>query len=72
MKTARPLPYDDVVPYDKIRDYVYRKTRVMLPPRQLRRLVNARELRTIERPRRFGGGIFTRKQWLDEFIKANS
>lgn len=72
MKTIRPLPYDDVVPYDKIQDYVYRKTHVMLTPYRLRRLVTTRKLRTIERPKRFGGGVFTRKQWLDEFIRANS
>jgi hypothetical protein len=72
MPTPKPLPYDDVLPLYKVRDYIHRQTGVMITACRLGRIVNSGELRTIRRPRRYGGKIFSRRTWVDEFIERNS
>jgi len=68
----RPLPYDDVVTIDGIQDYLYRVTGTLLKKPRIRRYVRSGAIRTITRPRLYGGGIFTRRAWLDDFIRENS
>jgi hypothetical protein len=71
-KTERLLPYTDLVPRDKIQDYIYLKTKVILPRMYVMQLIGRGRIRTITRPRRYGGGMFSRRAWLDEFIETNS
>ena len=72
MPTPKPLPYDDVLPIGKVRDYIHRQTGVMITACRLGRIVNSGELRTIKRPRQYGGGTFSRRTWVDEFIERSS
>jgi len=68
----RPLPYADVVPVDRIQDYLYRKTGTLIKKPKIGGYVRSKVIRTITRPRRCGGGTFTRRAWLDDFIRRNS
>lgn len=72
MKTIRPLPYSDLVQLDKIQDYLYRKTGTLMKRPRIKECVRSGAIETITRPRRYGGGTFTRKTWLDKFIEKNS
>ncbi|NOQ21597.1 MAG: hypothetical protein GQ565_02955 [Candidatus Aegiribacteria sp.] len=71
-KPDKPLPYDDAVPYDGIQAYLCRKTGVVLTPQQIGKHITSRNIRTVTKPRKYGGGVFTRKAWLDDFIEKNS
>lgn len=68
----RPIPYDDIVTLDRIQDYVYKRTRYLAEPKEIRRWIRDRRIQTITRPRMYGGGTFTRKKWLNQFIEENS
>jgi len=72
MAVDRPLPYSDIVPIDGIQDYLYRKTGTLIKKPRISRYVRSGAIRTITRPHRAGGGTFTRRAWLDEFIQENS
>jgi len=68
----RPLPYKDVVTRDMVRDYLYRRTGVLVKEPWIEEQIRSKALRTITRPPRYGGGTFTRKAWLEDFIRMNS
>jgi len=68
----RPLPYDDVIPLEKVQDWLYRRTGTLVKEPWIRKQVRSRALRTITRPRRYGGGTFTRVAWLEDLISRYS
>jgi len=68
----KPLPYNDVVPIEKVQDYLYRKTGTLMKEPWIKKQIRSRALRTITRPERYGGGTFTRRAWLDDFIRRYS
>ena len=67
-----PLPYPDAIARDKIRDYIHRKTGVMITKCRQSRAIASGELLMMTRPRRLGGGVFSRKSWVDDYIRRNS
>jgi hypothetical protein len=67
-----PLPYPDAIARDKIRDYIHRKTGVMITACRLSRAIASGELLTMRRPRKLGGGEFSRKAWVDDYISRHS
>jgi len=72
MKTTRPLPYKDTLLREQIADYVHRRTGVLLTKYRIGRDIRCGAIRTIKRPRIYGGGVFTRKAWLEDYIRDNS
>lgn len=68
----RPLPYDDAIPLGRVRDWLYTRTGVLVKESWIRKQVRSRTLRTLTRPRRYGGGTFTRQAWLEDLIQVYS
>jgi hypothetical protein len=68
----RPDPYPDLVPRKQIAQYLFKRTGTRVSEQRIGRWIAAGEIPMIRRPRNRGGGLLTRKYYLDELISRHS
>lgn len=65
-------PYPDLLRRDQIQAYFFKRTGTLVTLHRIGRWIAAGEIPMIRRPRRYGGGWFTRKAWLEALIARHS
>lgn len=64
--------FPDAVPHAQIAVYLLKRTGVRVTKHRITRWINNGEIPLIRRPRQEGGGLFTRKCYLDKLIEKYS
>lgn len=69
----RPWHLDnpDYIPVSKIQTYLTKRTGVVLTRRQIGYWIGQGEIKVLHMLRRLGGGRWTRKSWLEEFVQRH-
>jgi len=68
----RPDPYPDLIPRTQIQTYLRKRTGTLVTKHRITRWITTGEIPMIQRPRWAGGGMFTRKVYLDTLIARHS
>jgi len=71
-KKKPALTYHDLVPKNQIQTYLLKHTGQLVTPRRIALWIKSGDIPLIKFPRREGGGLRTRRVWLDALIRKYS
>ena len=69
---SRRDPYPDLIQKDRIQQWLYERTGTRVSKCRIGRWITTGEIPLIQRPRRYGGGQYTRGVYLDALIARYS